>query len=139
MKTLKTLIKLYKNVLDENRKALTELENHKEGLERSLSKLYAALLKEQEFLADNPQLSFLYANYSKGVKDKELILRQDLEAIEQTIIIARDRLAESFANLKRYELALDKKMAEKKIEDDRKESIMMDEISTNGYIRKVME
>jgi hypothetical protein len=42
MKTLRTLIKLYKNVLDENRKALTELENHKEALESSLNKLHEA-------------------------------------------------------------------------------------------------
>jgi flagellar export protein FliJ len=95
--------------------------------------------KEQEFLAEHPQLIFSYSNYSIGVKDKELILRQDIEAIEQTIVIARNRLSESFSNLKRYELALDKKMAEKKIEDDRKENIMMDEISTNGYIRKAVE
>ena len=116
MKSLKTLIKLHKKKLDDLVKEINNLEEKKSAHEAKLKKLQAEILVElKKYLGT--EYAFMLDNYIKSAEDREHKLKEQIKGFEEQIAVLRTELAEQFAELKKFEIALQNRInAEKEVE-----------------------
>lgn len=136
MKGLITLIKLSKRTLDELRRKMTALENQKAQLEQAIVNLRKEVEEEMQAAAKNPEMGNFFGGYAKRMRQRELDLRAEIDKVEQQIIALSDEITLAFADLKKYEIALD--MAKERARETaaRRETEMMDEIASQQHHRK---
>jgi flagellar export protein FliJ len=136
MKSLKTLIKLHRKELDEKRRELTALENKKEQLQQAIISLIKELKNEQKIIASNPEIAYSYTNYAIRNRERQQLLAFEIVQIDEQIDQLSEVIFELFSEVKKYEIALENKQKQIKAEEERQETIFLDEISINGFIRK---
>ena len=136
MKTLKTLIKLAKQDLDEKRQELNVFLDKKDELLKQRSDLDKRLAEEQEFATDSEEFKYAYTAFSAKIAWQQENIDNFTKALDEQIDFVSEKISEGFAELKRYEIMLDKKMRDEQKELQRKETIEMDEIGMVAHGRK---
>jgi len=136
MKTLTTLVKIAKQELDEKRKELSVYLDKKDEILAQKQQLEKDLLKEQEFASISNEASFAYTAFAVNIGVKQENIDKFFDVLNQQIEALSLEVTEKFAELKRYEIMLDKKLQEEKKERLRKETIALDEIGINLHLRK---
>jgi hypothetical protein len=134
MKSLRTLIKLHKQKLDDLVKQINNLEDLKRVHEASLKKLKSEILVElKKFMGT--EYAFMLDNYMKSAEDREIKLKAEIKALDKEIAVLREELSEQFAELKKFEIALQNRInAEKEIE--RKAEVKsLDEFNSIKYAK----
>ncbi|MBF0251621.1 MAG: flagellar FliJ family protein [Alphaproteobacteria bacterium] len=134
---IKNLIRLHEWNVDEKRRKLGELLRLQGELEDQLTQLEADLIEEQKAAAADPAL----AGMTYGLYAQQVILRREnlQESIRQMDIVighARDELADTYQELKKYETVEENRRRRQELEDARREQIQLDEIAQNQYLRK---
>ena len=128
MKSIATLIRLKRWTLDEKRRALADLERLRtEMVERA-----AALEKEiaaEQGAAPADVVQFAYAAYVRRAMGQREALAQSIGGIDAQIAEAQLEIGEVFSELKRYERV--QEMAEQKarVEVQRRETAVLDEVA----------
>ncbi len=133
--SLKTLTRIQKFNIDEQRKLLTEQLTREEELIKALADLNWQFEQEKEFSRSHSGLG----DFGLYVK-KYMAARDDLEtrinAVRQKIAAIREVIADLFKEQKTYEIVDDNRRRAAQKEIDAKEQKMLDEIGTNTYIKR---
>jgi flagellar FliJ protein len=136
MRTLSTLIKMHRHLLDEKRRALTDLENLRADLVGQREKLDADLVREQEVAKQTESGAFAYAGFHQGYIQRRDRLMASLAELETRIAAAHQEVSEAYQDLKRHEIALASRQRRQKEEEERKTQTRLDEISIDMHRRR---
>jgi flagellar protein FliJ len=139
MKSLKNLIRMQKNVVDEKRRELVRFQEEADHLRAAAQKLEEEILAEQETAKNDFEASFAYSNYHKAAMKRRARLFQAIRAADHSVEVAAEAMREAFQDLKRYEIAEAERVAQELAERKRKEAIMLDETASIRFFRKKVE
>lgn len=136
MRSLPTLIRLAKRDLEDKSQTLHALLDKKEQLLSRINAMESQLEQEKKRVEDMPEASYTLLHYIARVREEQARIREMVDQMEKTIQDAMAAVEEAFGETKRYEILLEKKQQEEEAEQKRKETIMLDEISSNLHQRK---
>ncbi len=136
MKSIKTLIKLYRRILDEKRIELVKEQEFRDEVEEILLKQRAEMNEEKNLAGSSFEASFSYAPYFQRATKKEEKIISVIKQQDQKIEAISDEIFNLFGEVKRYEIISDIKEKEQEKEENRQEQIILDEVAINTHIRK---
>lgn len=139
MKGLNTLIKLHKRKVDEIRRQIGSLENQKSQLFLTTERLKQELKDEINLAEDQPEMGAFFGGFAKRIQKRQEEITQEIKKLDAQIAKLRDEVAEAFSELKKFELAKENALKREKEEEDRKETIMLDDIASDQHRRKEKE
>lgn len=136
MKSLETLIKLRKRDMDEVRQQLSMLED-----ERSKALAHMITIDQEvkkEVAASEAAIGWadMLADFMKRMEKRKIALMQKVLRIEARMNQLRDRLVEQFAEMKKYEIARDNRLATEQKKLEKQMQTMLDEIGGQLHQRK---
>ncbi|NBX03016.1 MAG: hypothetical protein EBR02_02905 [Alphaproteobacteria bacterium] len=139
MKGINTLIKLSKRELDGLRREMASLETQKAQLQEATQKLSEELLREQELASKQPEMGAFFGGFATRIKKRQEEIAAEIKKLDEKIRALNEKILVAFSELKKYEIA--KENAEKRAleEQNRKETIMLDEIAGQQFHRKQAE
>ena len=129
VKGLKSLIRLNKWKVDENRRTLGGKLAEVAAVEDAVLALEKELINEQNVALKAPQEAGLhYGVYADGVINRRAVYQAELEQKESQVQIAQDVLNKSYRELKKFEILHKERQKSEQKERDKKEQDMMDEL-----------
>ena len=133
-KSLKTLGRIKKFQIDEQRKLLMEKLTKEEEIIKNIQLLDKKFAEEKEFATNNPGVGDFGA-YTK----RYLKIRQEqedyLQKVRQEIETIRDKISDMFKEQKTFEIVDENRKKHERFEQEQKDQKMLDEIGTNAYIK----
>ena len=133
--SLKTLQRIQKFNIDEQRKILVDLQVKQDHLKVELVRLTRGYEEEKAFAEQHPGIGDFGA-YVKRYLEKKDALENGIEKLQQAIEEVRDKIADMFKEQKTFEI-VDKNREQQAIqEEEHKMQQTLDEIGTNNYIKK---
>ncbi len=136
MSTLDTLIRLNRWKLDERRRQLGELERLFERLGSEAVRLEEELTREQRIAGASQEAGYAYAGYARDLTARRQKLAASISEVEGQLIVAREALAESFGEVKRYEIAAANRQKRDRATVERRQRIVQDEVALQVYRRR---
>lgn len=136
MKTLPTLIKLQKSLVDEQRQMLAKLQAYLDQIDQTLTELQIEQAREQIEADQNPHAGLTYGAYVKAALIKQEELQQRRKGAVAAVELAREKLAELFETQKRYEVVESNRVAEALAAEQRQETLELDEIGSIAFQRR---
>lgn len=133
--SLKTLQRIQKFNIDEQRKILVDLQTKQDQLKIELARLNQGYESEKNYAAQHPGWGNFGA-YVKRYLEKKETLEAAIAQMQQAIEEVRDRIADMFKEQKTYEIVDDNRRKREIKEENNKEQKMLDEVGTNTYIKK---
>ena len=134
-KSLKTLTRIKKFDIDEQRKLLAEQQEAEEQTIEELRLLNEKFEAEKIFAMENPSLCGDFGLYTKRYLKIRAALEIKLNNIRQRIEEIRDIIADMFKEQKTYEIIDENRTKQEEKELTEKEQKLLDEIGTNTYIK----
>ncbi len=134
-KSLKTLTRIKKFDIDEQRKLLVEQQEAEERTLQELKLLNQKYEDEKKFAQENPLLCSDFGLYTKQYLKLRSVLEIKLNNIRKRIEEIRDIIADMFKEQKTYEIIDEHRSKAELKELAEKEQKMLDEIGTNSYIK----
>ena len=139
MKGLNTLIKLAKRTLDELRRKMVAFESQKAQLQQLSARLQQELEHEIEMASKQPEMGSFFGGFSKRIQKRQEEIAAEVKKIDNEINALRDKITEAFGEQKKYEIALENSKARAKEAQNRKDTLMLDEIASQQHQRKEKE
>lgn len=136
MKALNTLIRIHKRNLDELRRNMVALENQKAQLEQAIIVLHQELDREIALASKQPEMSNFFGEFAKRIKGRQETLRQEIIAIDIKINELNDQIFAEFTEIKKFEISRENKKTRLKEAENRKETLMLDEIASQQFQKK---
>jgi flagellar FliJ protein len=133
--TLDSLIRLHRWQVDERRRQLAELEGLAEKLRQEMVRLAEERTAEQTAASASFLARHVYPGYIRRALERQKTLEQSLAEADVQIVQARDALADSFQELKRYEIAAANRERLRMNAAARRERIETDAIAIENYRR----
>jgi len=132
--SLKTLTRIQKFNVDEQRKLMVEQQNKEEQILNDIAALNRRFEEEKAFAREHAGIGDfgLYVKRYLRLKDD---LEGRLEAVRRRIAEIRDKIADMFKEQKTFEIVDEHRQTAERHEFDAKEQKMLDEIGTNAYIK----
>lgn len=134
MKPLRTLIKLHKQQLDDLLVEITALEKRKENLTRTLEELEARAKAEMQKYAGS-EYAFMLDSYLRQVDINKKHFTAQIEGLDKQILALREALADQFAELKKFEIALQNRIVKEQEQQKRTEAKLLDEFNSGKFAR----
>lgn len=131
--SLKTLSRIQKVAIDEQRKLLVEQLEIEEKLNNAIKQLEQELENEKKFSAENPEVGDFGAYFKRYQKMRQQ-LDDALAQTEKRIEELRDIISDMFKTQKTYDIVDERRIQRLQKEEADKEQKMLDEIGTNNYI-----
>lgn len=132
--SLRTLSRIQKFQIDEQRKLLNEQLEKEEQLEKQLADMAAELEREKAFAGENLQVGD-FGSYMKRHIERREKLENMLAGVRRRIEEIRDVISDMFKERKTYEI-VDRNRQERALkEEEGKMQKTLDEIGTNNYIK----
>lgn len=135
MKSLKTLIRLHKQQVDERRRLLAELRDHGERLAEQRRRFEEDAENERRLSGTDLELARAYPAFARQVKRRRAELERLRLDVEARIAQAESLLADAFQELKRFELAEEERLRQEAAEFQRRENLMLDEVASQRFDR----
>ena len=132
---LKTLTRIQKFQIDEQRKILSELQEKQDILQAQLEQLNRDFEQEKEFARNNAGVGDFGAYVKRYMQQREN-LEMQIAVLEKKIEHERDVMADMFKEQKTYEIVDRQRKEALAKEEDLKSQKMLDEIGTNAYIKR---
>lgn len=132
---LKTLNRIQKFHIDEQRKILNELLKQQDVLQEQLNQLNEAFEREKEFARTNSGVGDFGAYVKRYMQQREN-LEMQLSVLQAKIEHERDIMADMFKEQKTFEIVDERRAQRRQKEADDKEQKMLDEIGTNSFLKK---
>lgn len=141
MADLDALIRLRRHRVEEKQKVLADLFRQVEVIESEKDELLTTLATESAIAetVDHKDANLYFGLFADGVNKKIEGLDKDLLQLETRIQIAQDDIREAFADLKRVEIVNRNRKAEERKKQAAKESIELDEIGLDAFMRRQAE
>ena len=137
---LRVIIKLARHEVDERRRALAALFEQEQAVVDRQQALARELQTEQDVAAqDATGVGYLYGAYHLRYVQRRDSLAAALAEVRAAIDGARDLLAESFRQLKTYEVAQAQRERREREEAEHKERIFLDEVGQIAHQRHQTE
>ncbi|MBQ8631563.1 MAG: flagellar export protein FliJ [Alphaproteobacteria bacterium] len=133
--SLKTLQRIQKFNIDEQRKILVDLQTKQDQLKVEFARLNQNYEAEKAYAVQHPGLGNFGA-FVKHYLEKKEALESAIDKMQQAIEEVRDRIADMFKEQKTYEIVDDNRRKREIKEENDKEQKMLDEVGTNTYIKK---
>lgn len=137
MSALDSLIRINRYKLDERRRQLAELERLVERLRSESLRLEQELTSEQQIAAASHEAGHAYGSYARDIIERREKLAASIADAEAQILAARDALAESFREVKRYEITAANRGIRERLAADRRQRIAQDEVASQIHRRGV--
>lgn len=131
---LKTLERIKKFELDEQRRILVSKLDNLEKLQNKLKYLCEEYEREKAFVAANPTFCD-FGIYTEQYLKKRRRLEKNIAAAEDEISQIRDVMADIFKEQKTYAIIDDIHQKAHQHELDMAEQKLLDEVGTNAYIK----
>ena len=139
MKGLNTLIKLHRRTLDELRRKMVSLENQKAQLLQASDKLNEELAAEIRMASKTPEMGQFFGGFSNRIKKRQAELAAEVQKLDKQMETLNVEIREAFAEVKKYEIALENAKQRIAAEGERRETIAMDEMAGQQFRRKAEE
>ena len=136
MRALKGLIRVHKWQLDERRQQLAQLERLDERLRNELAKLDEEATREAAVATGNPEAARAWASYAEALRTRRQTYETSLADVAAQLVLAREALAESFQEVKRYEIAAAARQKRERAVVEQRLQIQQDEIALQIYRRR---
>lgn len=131
---LKTLTRIQKFQIDEQRKILSELQEKQDILQAQLEQLNRDFEQEKEFARNNAGVGDFGAYVKRYMQQREN-LEMQIAVLEKKIEHERDVMADMFKEQKRYEIVDDQRTKRAAKEEEQKMQKVLDEIGTNSFLK----
>lgn len=131
---LKTLTRIQKFQIDEQRKILSELQEKQDILQAQLEQLNRDLEQEKEFARNNAGVGDFGAYVKRYMQQREN-LEMQIAVLEKKIEHERDVMADMFKEQKTYEIVDDQRTKRAAKEEEQKMQKVLDEIGTNSFLK----
>ena len=139
MAGLTTLIRLKKHALDEQRRRIGELENQLDSLQNQDRRLADELKAEQAEASARGEPSYTLSAYTERVRQKRVLLSDNIKKLATAIAAARDEMQELFKELKTVEITHENRLKAAAKIAIKKENDTMDEIGLQQFVRRDKE
>lgn len=136
VKNLRRLIRLHRSTLDEKRAALGMLERKRADLLARIEMLERSHAAERELAERSLDAAVAYPAYAEGVRHRRKALELAIAELEREIVMARDAVLAAFAELKRFEVTLERKRELMRREASRLEQAKQNELGLAIYRRR---
>lgn len=131
---LKTLTRIQKFQIDEQRKILSELQEKQDILQAQLEQLNRDFEQEKEFARNNAGVGDFGAYVKRYMQQCEN-LEMQIAVLEKKIEHERDVMADMFKEQKIYEIVDDQRTKRAAKEEEQKMQKVLDEIGTNSFLK----
>ena len=131
---LKTLTRIQKFQIDEQRKILSELQEKQDILQAQLEQLNRDFEQEKEFARNNAGVGDFGAYVKRYIQQREN-LEMQVAVLEKKIEHERDVMADMFKEQKTYEIVDDQRTKRAAKEEEQKMQKVLDEIGTNSFLK----
>ncbi len=131
---LKTLTRIQKFQIDEQRKILSELQEKQDILQAQLEQLNRDFEQEKEFARNNAGVGDFGAYVKRYMQQREN-LEMQVAVLEKKIEHERDVMADMFKEQKTYEIVDDQRTKRVAKEEEQKMQKVLDEIGTNSFLK----
>ena len=139
MKSVKTLIKLQKSKVDEQRRVIAEHQKALDRVEQELVELAAQQAREQEVAREKPEQALTYGQFIKWALQRTQDLHNARAAILQALENEREVLALLFEEQKRYEIVDANREQAEALAEEKREQAALDETAVMNFERKSRE
>ena len=139
MSSLHSVIRVHRWQLDEKRRALADLESLAERLSLELRRLDEDVDRERAVVGNGGASGADFANYMKAVQMRREHLTESREQVERQIAAASKEIAESYRDLKKYEIAQSDRDRNAQLRRARRETAILDEIAVTSHTRRAGE
>jgi flagellar export protein FliJ len=136
MKSLTTLIKLYRKQLDDKRIELVREQETLDELNKILIYIREEIRQEKNVAEKSSVGRYSFPGYIGQAVGSERRIANLIAEQENKIEAIRDAIAEQFSELKKYEILLEVKQSNAAKEEARLEQIELDEIATNSFLQE---
>lgn len=136
MNSLHSVIRVHRWQLDEKRRALADLESLAERLSLELRKLDNEVERERSGVDQGNGSGSDFANYLKAVQTRRDHLTESREQVERQIAAASKDIAESYRDLKKYEIVQSDRERNTQLRQRRRETALYDEIGVTAHNRR---
>jgi len=135
MKGLPTLIRVRQWELEEKRRKLADLEGLAAQLTEAIARLDDEVKMEQGIAGSSLEVNFAYAPFAQAAIERRRTLLASLEDVKHQIDAASEEVTMAYQELKKYEVAQDNRRRRARVETNRREQIVLDELGIEGYRR----
>lgn len=133
MKGLPNLIRLHRWRLDEKRKNLVELERLAVELREQAARLEAEMKQEQQAAAGSREAGYAYGAYADTVIARRGAIAASLAEVKAKITQAAEAVAEAFRELKRFEVAQERREQAAKDKAAKIDRQILDELGLQAH------
>ena len=138
MKTpLKTLIRLARQDLDNQRVELLNLSEQLHRLDAQLQFLKRRLEEEAQVIINHPEFQQDFDIFRRYVQDRCVELQRSKEILEDRFKTLQEQVRDLFARKKSYEIALNRSIQKVAKEKETKDQAFLDEIAGNKKRQKM--
>ena len=134
-KSLKTLIRLAKRVVDKEQETLGNLQGRWDKFNHQKLGFLENLAKEAKVAEENPELSASFGSFASATQIKIRRAEEQMKKLDSRIEFQREKLREAFAEQKKYEIALENKERAILEEQRKQEQKTLDEIAIQRHSR----
>jgi len=139
MKSLATLIKLYRKRLDDKRLELVREEELLEELHKILERIREEMRNEKAIAENSVPASYYFPAYIEQAVNTERRIESLIDEQRKKIEAIQEEIAEEFSELKKYEILREIKQKAEVKEEERIEQMQLDEIATNSFLQSGKE
>jgi flagellar FliJ protein len=136
VKPFQSQIRLHKWNVDEAQRRLAELLRLEERLRDDLKHLEAELVAEQQAAAVSLEASLTYAAYAQQLIERRHKLNRSIAEVGEQVSQARETLRDTFAELKKFELAAVAAEERARKRRDQRDQIQQDEVALGIFRRQ---
>ncbi len=136
-KDLHTLIRIRKWDVDEKQRAVGALLRREESILENQTALDEEMKREMALASQtNPTERYTLVPYLDRCEDRKKVMASLLVEVRRAIDAARDELAESYRNLKTFEVTQEARETKEEAEETRLEQMELDEMGLTLHRRK---
>lgn len=136
MRTLETLIRVQKRQLDQLRRELAGLEQLAVDLRQQAADLEKEVVQQQGLARSTAEGAFAYPGYARQVIARREKVAASIADVDVRLAAMRERVAEAFQELKRYDIVLSNRRLQARMEADRREQLLLDEMGLEAHRRR---
>lgn len=139
MKALDTLIRLRQQALDERRQALGALQSRRADIDHERTALEATLVEEQALATSQPDLMFGYDGYARKVIAERARLDHLAVELDAEIDAAITEVRVAFAELRKFEIARERRLNQELEERERAEQKATDDLTITRLHHRTLQ
>ena len=136
MNVLEKLIRFHRHELDAKRRELRILEEREDSLHDAIATLDHRVVSERASAKQSQAGLAAYGGFARAALDRRAELQALLHTATQATAAARDAVLDAFAELKRFEISLDRRQYLERQDRERREQETLDEAAIVAHRRQ---